>query len=217
MRDRIPAGVPLAAGTGGPEPFNYNDVLVIKALICKYICKRKGEDFNRENFFKTILDGEFSQGGAYKDGLEEDKKNGYRNFNKLVSYCLASLLRNELIKEKKDNSQDIKYHGTNRLSAFCHEILKFDMLDVETLVNAVLEGEREIRHDRNSSEIISMLQNLKDGKKIYLNDVIHNIESSTLTKLNQLGIILISFQNLITMSAIGERVLLRLMSQDYPS
>ncbi|MGB7954609.1 MAG: hypothetical protein WCF23_11570 [Candidatus Nitrosopolaris sp.] len=47
MSDPIPAGVPLTAGAGGPEPFNANDMQVMKAFVCNYMCQRKGEDFNR--------------------------------------------------------------------------------------------------------------------------------------------------------------------------
>lgn len=143
ITDPIPAGVPLTAGAGGPGVFNTNDVLVMKTLVCKYMCKKKSGNFNREEFFRAILDGEFSLGGAFKEGLEKDKMNGYPEFNELVDYCLNSLVRNELIKEvrvKEPNHSE--YLGTQRLDAFCSDILKFEMLDVEGFVKAVTEGEK---------------------------------------------------------------------------
>ena len=116
----------------------------------------------------SILDGEFSQGGAFKEGLEKDKMNGYPEFNELVDYCLNSLVRNELIKEVSVQEPNHRqYLGTQRLSAFCSDILEFEMLDVEGLVKAVTEGEKEIRYDKSSSAIISLLQSLKDGEQVH--------------------------------------------------
>ena len=87
--------------------------------------------------------GNSHRGGAFKEGLEKDKMNGYPEFNELVDYCLNSLVRNESIKEVSVQEPNHRqYLGTQRLSAFCSDILEFEMLDVEGLVKAVTEGEK---------------------------------------------------------------------------
>ena len=84
------------------------------------------------------------------------------NSTEPVDYCLNSLVRNEPIKEVSVQEPNHRqYLGTQRLSAFCSDILEFEMLDVEGLVKAVTEGEKEIRYDKSSSAIISLSQSLR--------------------------------------------------------
>jgi hypothetical protein len=62
MVDPISVRPAIPGGVGGPYPFNSNDVLVWKALIYKYICKKDIETFSKADFYAALLNDEFPQG-----------------------------------------------------------------------------------------------------------------------------------------------------------
>ena len=204
MSDPIPVGVPLTAGAGGPGPFNKNDVLIWKALICKYICKKDIVIFRKDDFLRTLIADEIPRPGAYnKEQVETAIYDDSNDFSVLVMYCVESLVKNNLLKREGNAEPRV----TLRLKSFCRDILQYDMLDIEELVRAVGEGETEIRNDKNPTAIINMLKLLKDGKQISVREASHDVKPSTLARLNQLGVIIISFSSHLSISAIGEKVL----------
>lgn len=57
----IRIGIPKVSGQQGiPEPFNINDVIVWKALICKFMCRKDNDRFSKSSFLRSVIDEKLS-------------------------------------------------------------------------------------------------------------------------------------------------------------
>jgi hypothetical protein len=213
MADPISVRPTLPGGAGGPDPFNSNDVLVWKALICKYICKNDIETFSKTNFYEALLNGEFPQGRAYVEPLLKATQDERKLFDNLLYYSLDSLSKNGLLKRYVKTPTDIEYRKTSRLNIFCRDILKYDMLDVDAIVKPVIIAEDEIRSDENFLAIITLLNNLKEPKRTDIGEASQNIDIPTIHKLNQLGTIFVTLSGDLSISPIGRKVISELSQE----
>jgi hypothetical protein len=197
----------MPGGIGGPYPFNANDVLVWKNLICKYVCKDGIQIFNKDEFYAALLGGEFSQGGAYADLLSKATKEQMKLFDKLLYYSLNSLSKIGLLSRSVITQTVTEYRSTSRLDIFCPDIMKYDMVDIDDIVEPVLRAEEEIHKYANFSAIIAMLKDLREGKLMDIDSISSNVDISTINKLNQLGTIFLTLNGEITISPIGRKVI----------
>jgi len=207
MSDPLTIKPTLPSGAGAPSPFNANDAMVWKALVCKYFCKNRIETFNRDDFYETFLAGRLEAGDAYipslKNGSDEDRK----LFEKLLNFSIDSLTEIGLLSRISKDTSGTVYKKTHRLDIFCDDIMKYAMFDVYWLVNPILEAEREIIADPNCSKIVALLQTLKKVGHIKAQEINRIIDYSTITKLSQLGIIFTPLEGSIIITSIGTKVL----------
>jgi hypothetical protein len=211
--------VSLPAGAAGPEPFNENDVNTREALICKYICSKNKDTFNRIDFLQSAINDESLKVEAYDTIEIQNAIKDERNiFNNLISYCLEKLRSKDLL-EKQDKLGQDKHNlthndikSTQRLKVLCPEILKYDMPFIDALIGAVAEAEKEIHQDKDFKEITTLLKHLEDGSTINKAEAISsiNINTNTLDKLIQVGVLTSSLNNEISISPIGKKVVLDL-------
>lgn len=202
MVDNISIRPTLGGGNGGPYPFNKNDVLVWKDLICKYICKNNIEIFNKREFYAALLRKEFPGGNAYVEPLSKATEEEIKLFDNLLYYSLDSLSKNGLLKR----SAITEYRRTPRMEIFCQDIMKYDLVDVDDLVEPVTRAVEEIRKYANPSAVVGMLKDVTEAKLSNINRISSNVDISTINKLNQLGTIFLTLNGDITISPIGRKV-----------
>lgn len=73
-------------------------------------------------------------------------------------------------------------------------------------VKSVLNAEREIRNDPNYSNIVSLLKSLKGERIVQLDDVTELITPAGLSKLTQLGIIVLYLDGRVKITPLGKIV-----------
>ena len=129
MTDRVPGGIPLAAGDGGVGIWNANDVYTWTNYIMKYLCI----EANDKNLFHAL---EFALSHtmiALKSTYtnETKKENAISNRNEdyhiLVEYCLNNLaqktiLENTQLTDSADGMTYSVYQRTEVLTALCPRI-----------------------------------------------------------------------------------------------
>ena len=94
------------------------------------------------------------------------------------------------------------YSANNRLRRICPLLLKYYLPGVKPLI----EAELEIRKDENYSKIINLLSLLQNDRQISIKNV-KTLSRDTLEKLNQLSVITISLDNVISITKIGELII----------
>jgi hypothetical protein len=209
----IRIGIPKVSGQHGvPEPSDSNDVIVWKALICKFMCIENNNRFSKSSFLTWIIKEKIQSVGAYdKDEIKNATHDNNHTYSRLIRFCLDSLVKIHLLckSERIDTNRTEyeEYMRTERLKIFCPEIERYDMPVVDELIKSVLDAETEIRADKHFSAIVNLLINLKEKKQIQMEDA-KDIDEKTLTKLNQLGVITISFNNQVTISPLSEKFML---------
>jgi len=199
-----------AGGVGAPAPFNSNDALVWKALICKYLCKYRIETFNDEEFYKTFLEGKLDAGDAYLQPLQSGSNEDRRLFDRLLHFCLESLTEIGLLTKSVKSTGEIAFNKAPRLDIFCEDMLKYAVFDVNWMVEPVRQAKAEILNDQNRSEIIEFLEELKKVYSIDASEVGGRIDLSSIQKLSQLGLILTLLEGSIMITPIGTKFLLDL-------
>jgi hypothetical protein len=207
MVDPISVRPTIPGGVGGPYPFNSNDVLVWKALICKYICKKNIEIFSKDDFYEALLNGEFPQGGAYVEPLRNATQSEKELFDNLLHFCLNSLSKKGLLGRSVVGQRDTEYRRTTRLGLFCPDIMKYNMFNVDEIVEPIIKVEEEIYKDKNFRAIITILKNLRETQQMNIYQMSSDIYTQTIHKLNQLGTIFLTLNGEITMSPIGRKVI----------
>jgi hypothetical protein len=86
----ISTGIPKVSGQDGvPEPFNLSDVLVWKALICKFICSKRKDRFTKSSFLEALISGEVGPSGAYdKNEMQKAINDENHAYSRLIKFCL---------------------------------------------------------------------------------------------------------------------------------
>jgi hypothetical protein len=207
MVDPISVSPTIPGGVGGPYPFNSNDVLVWKALICKYICKKNIEIFSKADFYEALLNYEFPQGGAYVEPLRSATQEEKKSFNNLLYFCLDSLSKKGLLEVPVRGQKGAEYRRTARLRLFCPDVMRYNMLDIDEIVEPVIKVEEEIYKAENFRTIVTILKNLKETQQMNIYQINSDIDTPTIHKLNQLGTIFLTLDGKITMSPIGRKVI----------
>jgi hypothetical protein len=187
--------IPLPAGFS-----DANEIIIWQALICKYMCKEKIDNFRKPNFLGTIISGEIQMPNALdEDELKMAIEDEHHHYSVLIKQCLERMNNNGLLNDE--------YQKTDMLRVICPEILKYDMPVIEVLIKEIKDAESEIKDDRHLSAIISLLKRLEGGTEINIEEAMSNIDKNTLTKLNQLGIINVSLNDQIAISHVGQLLL----------
>ncbi|MFZ0512706.1 MAG: hypothetical protein WAM14_13955 [Candidatus Nitrosopolaris sp.] len=203
FRTELLKEVPIPAGASSE-----NEEAIWNALICQYMCKDNKENFCKTEFLQAIINGKIQMPHAYelneiKKAIDDDK----HYYNTLISNVLHWMITSDLLKKPKDEDTESKHSrlwATGRLKMLCPEILKYDMPVIKVLVKGLDDAKIEIRNSKDVSGIISLLQNLQVNQYVDLSKVEPTIP---LVKLNQLGVISISLDNQISISALGRKVL----------
>lgn len=189
---------PTMPGNGAPYPFNDNDVFVWKSIISKHICKNHIEIFKKEEFYAALLRKELG-GDAYVEPLSKATEEQRKLFDNLLYYSLDSLSKNNLLKK----SSNTEYRRTPRMNIFCPDIMKYDIVDVDAIVEPVQRAKEEIQQDANPSAVVAMLKDISGAKLIHISS---SNDKSTINKLNQLGTIFLTLNGDIKVSPIGRKV-----------
>jgi hypothetical protein len=218
----IRIGTPKVSGQGGiPEPFNVNDVIVWKALICKFMCKENSDRFSKSSLLRGMITEEIEPTGAYsKDEMKKAIGDARHVYSMLIKFCLDDMTTKGLF-AKKDHT-DINdfdynsYHGTGKLNALCPNILKYQMFDVEELAKSVsVDADDVIKEDKKHPGIRNLLERLEVEKEMEVIDALNYVDLGTLEKLIQIGSVTLYLNNRIAISYIGLQTLLafRIMDQ----
>ncbi|MDQ6862874.1 MAG: hypothetical protein M3044_03535 [Thermoproteota archaeon] len=189
--DHIPISI---SGEGSiPRPFNANDVTIWTDLICKFMCHNINTHFDIGNFLQEVIEDKIMPLNAYDKEMLKKAAHGDKNeFYNIVVYCQESLQRNQLL--TSDSCLP-----TERLKAICPIINQILMPGVKSVLNA----EREIRNDPNYSNIVSLLKNLKGERIVQRDDVTELITPAGLSKLTQLGIIVLYLDGRVKITPLG--------------
>jgi hypothetical protein len=212
----IRIGIPKVSGEFDiPEPYNSNDYRVIKKFICKYLCQ-ENYVFNRTNFLSLIKNDIYEIGAYPKAEIENSIGNIQKEINKLLYFCLSKLNDDGLVViNRLDHSNTEEYEEFRRspvLELFCSKINEYDISIIEQLAKSIIIAVDEIQKEDNYKKIISFLVEL-EKQPIIIGDV-KDIDDQILTKLNQLSVIQISFNNHIEISVIGRDSLLLLKQNE---
>jgi hypothetical protein len=66
--NNIRTGIPKVSGQQGiREPFNINDVIVWKTLICKFMCRKNDDRFSKSSFLRAVRDEELGSYNKYEN------------------------------------------------------------------------------------------------------------------------------------------------------
>lgn len=201
----------LPGDAGAPYPFNSNDALVWKALICKYICKNKIVTFNKDAFYETFLAGQLDVGDAYISPLQNGSTEDRKLFDKLLYFSLDKLTEIGLLNKNTKNSSNVEYTKSDRLDIFCEDMLMYGMFDVNWMVEPVWRAQTEILRDQYSTQIIALLKELRTVDSIDANDLSKRFDPTTIQKLSQLGIILTPLEGPVKMTSVGKKVYLTII------
>jgi tetratricopeptide (TPR) repeat protein len=178
-----------------PSPFNHNDVLIIKSLICKCACKE--EKFNKDKILMSIIESKLN---AYsKAEVELASQNKEHPYNKLIGFCLEWFLENQLIKKIDENN---KYFFSKTLQIICPIIQKYQIFDIEDFIDSIKYKEKIIKNDKNYNLIIEFVKHFNEKTKEF-QLMSSPLNEDTLNKLSQLGIIDISISNKLSLSLFG--------------
>jgi hypothetical protein len=194
---------PKPSGIDPPEPWNFNDTIVWKAIICKFICETKRRSFELSELLSydkiPIMAGAYNQDEIRKS-IHDDKT----MFRELINYCMNWLEVNDLIKIQKNNLT-ITYNATSRLESLCKEIVKYQL----PVIDPVIEAEKAIV-SRNIA-LRDFLSELEKKGDLDLSEASQAINDETLYLINQLGIIYISVNDKISISPVGRMVTILLL------
>jgi hypothetical protein len=189
MRISVSAGGPI------PEPFNANDVTIWIDLIRKFMCHNMNTPFDIGNFLRDAIDDKIMPLNAYDNEKLKNAALGDKNeFYNIIIYCIGLLERNQLLTLNLP---------TKRLKAICPIVDQFLIPGVKSVLNA----EREIRNHPSYSNIVSFLRNLKGERIAKRDDVTKLITAAGLSKLAQLGIIILYIDGRVKITPLGEIVL----------
>jgi hypothetical protein len=221
----IRIGTPKVSGQDGiPEPFNVNDVIVWKALICKFMCKENIDRFSKSSLLRGMINEEIEPTGAYnKDEMKKAIGDTRHVYGRLIKFCLDNMTAKGLFARKEHtdlNDFDYNsYHGTGKLKALCPNILKYQMFDIEELAKSVFDAagdaRTKIKEDEKYPGIMKLLKHLEVEKEMEVRDVLNYVDRETLEKLIQIGSVTLYLNNRIAISYIGRQTLLafRIMDQ----
>jgi hypothetical protein len=201
--DHIPISV--SGGKSIPDPFNENDVTVWTALICKYLCQNKKDDFTLPKFLSDVLEDKILPINAYNKEMIRNVKVGERNeFYQIISYCLEYLRKNRLLELKKDvNSNGLdynEYYPTKRLRSICPQIRRVLMPGIKQ----VLEAEKIVRKDGSHHDCAMLLDHLKKFGDINKSDATKYVNIHQLNKLIQLGVVTLYLDGKISITTFGQ-------------
>ena len=198
------SGIPKPSSIDVPRPWNFNDTIVWKALICKFICETKKRTFHLSELLSydkiPIMAGAYNQ-DEIRNSIHDDTV----EFSKLINYCMNWLEVNDLIKSQKDDSPII-YNATPRLESLCTEIEKYQL----PVIDPVIEAEKAIRSRNILPAIHDLLLKLEKNGDLGLNEASTTIDDNTLYLINQLGVIYISVNDKISISPVGRMVMVLL-------
>lgn len=194
--------IPKPSGIDPPERWNFNDTIVWKAIICKFICDTKRGTFQLSELLSydkiPIMAGAYNQ-DEIRNSIYDDKT----MFRELINYCMNWLEENDLIKIQKNNLT-ITYKATSRLESLCKEIVKYQL----PVIDPVIEAEKKIL-DRNLA-LGDFLSKLEKNSDLDLSEAYQSVDDETLYLINQLGMIYISVNNKISISPVGRMVMILL-------
>jgi hypothetical protein len=216
----IRIGTPKVSGQQGiPEPFNINDVIVFKALICKFMCRKDTNRFSKSSFLQWVVDEKIES--YTQDELNKAIKDFTHEYNRLMEFCLDAMITNNLFTRQRPTSPNDfdynSYRATPKLRTLCPNILKYYMPDIEKLAKSVgqaAEGAAaEIKKDKNRLRIVNLLEHLKVKKEMDLSDAIEYVDKRTLQKLVEIGSVKLYLNNKIAISYEGEQMLFKFAGQ----
>ena len=212
----IDIGIPKPSGYGGvPEPFNLNDVLVWKALICKFICNEHKDRFSKSSFLEALIKGEV---GLIKEAYDKNEMqkaiiDNNHPYGHLIKFCLDDMVMKGLF-EKYGDIQDLdynSYHVMDKLKLLCPQILKYDFAGIDELVksnNAILRNAAtEIYQHENHSVITNLLKRLAVVNQMPLDEALRYVDKGTLGKLIENGSVTLYLDNKIAISYIGKQII----------
>jgi hypothetical protein len=186
-----------------PEPWKFNDTIVWKAIICKFICDTKRGTFQLSELLSydkiPIMAGAYDQ-DQIRNSIYDDKT----VFRELINYCMNWLEVNDLIKIQKNNLT-ITYKATPRLESLCKEIVNYQL----PVIDSVIEAEKAIL-SRNLA-LGDFLSKLEKNRDLDLSEVSQSVDDETLYLINQLGMIYISVNDKISISPAGRMVMILLL------
>lgn len=219
--NEIRTGIPTVSGHGGvPEPFNLNDVLVWKALICKFICNERKDRFSKSSFLEALIIGEVGPSGAYdKNEMKNAINDKNHAYSRLIKFCLEDMIMKDLFeKDQYDLTKDSdynSYHVTVKLNKLCPEILKYDMAGIDDLVksnDAILQAATtEIDQDEHHHKITNLLNRLASINQISIAEALRYVDKGTLERLIENGSVTLYLDSKIAISFIGRQILTKLI------
>jgi hypothetical protein len=188
------------SGIDAPEPWNFNDTIVWKGIICKFICEKKKRTFYLSELLSydkiPVMAGAYNQNDI-KNAIHDDEG----DFRKLIDHCLNWLKVNTLI-EVQENTSSVLYNTTSRLESLCPEIIKYQL----PVLDPVIEAEKEILNRNTFPAIHSLLLKLEKTRDLDIYEGSKIVDENTLYLINQLGVIYISLSGKISISPVGQMV-----------
>jgi hypothetical protein len=213
----IRTGIPKVSGQDGvPEPFNLNDVLVWKALICKFICNKLKDRFSKSALLEALISGEVGPSGAYdKNEMQKAVNDKYHAYSRLIKFCLEDMTMKDLFqKDQYDHTNDSdcnSYHITVKFKGLCPEILKYDMAGIDDLVqsnnDSLQAATTEIYQDEAQDKIANLLDRLASVNQLSVAEALRYVDKGTLERLIENGSVKLYLDNKIAISFIGRQIL----------